>query len=170
MGERELDAVRMLLRHIGADPTDPHFADTPARYLKALAEMTAGAREDPAAILARQFPADGCAVVEAEGVRFSSLCPHHLLPYSGTASIRYRPDGRVVGLSKLARLVGSLACRAVIQEQLTADLADAVHRHLGPLGVEVVVEARHGCVGCRGVRQPGMRVVTRAARGAPAGG
>ena len=165
MGEQELDAVRTLMRWIGADPADPHFVDTPARYLKALAEMTSGPLLDAAVILARQFPAVDCDLVEAEGIRFSSVCPHHLLPYSGTAAIRYRPNERVVGLSKLARLVDALARRPVIQEQLTADLADAVHRRLDPHGVEVVVQARHGCVGCRGVRQPGMTVTTRAARG-----
>jgi GTP cyclohydrolase I len=159
------DAVRALIRHAGGDPDDPGLADTPRRYLAALSEMTGGRHADIGAILSAQYPSDGCDVVEATGIRFTSLCPHHLLPYTGTAAVRYRPAGRVVGLSKLARLVEALARRPVMQEQLAADVADAVMKHLEPHSVEVEVKARHGCVQCRGVRQAGMRVMTMARRG-----
>ncbi len=159
------EAVRAIIRHAGGDPDDLDLLGTPRRYLAALAEMTSGRHADIKDILSAQFEAAGCGVVECEGIRFSSLCPHHVLPYSGTVAIRYRPNGRVVGLSKLPRLVDALAHRLVLQERLAADIADAVMLHLEPHGVEVVVTARHGCVECRGVRQPGMKVSAMANRG-----
>jgi GTP cyclohydrolase I len=159
------EAVRAIIEYAGGDPNDPDLKDTPRRYLDALAEMTGGRHENIAGIMASQFPCKSCGLVEAAGIRFSSLCPHHLLPYTGTVVIRYRPAGRVVGLSKLARLVDTLAHRLILQERLAADIADAVMRHLEPHGVEVVVRARHGCVSCRGVRQAGMRVKATARRG-----
>lgn len=159
------EAVRAIIRHVGGDPNDPGLLDTPRRYLAALAEMTSGRHLDPAEVLASQFPCEGCDVVEATGIRFSSVCPHHLLPVSGTATIRYRPAGRVVGLSKLARLVDVLGRRLVLQEALAGAVADALVTHLAPRGVEVIVKARHGCVECRGVRQAGMRVSAVARRG-----
>lgn len=159
------EAVRAIIRHASGDPDDPDMSDTPRRYLDALAEMTGGRHADIADIMAAQFPAAGCGLVEAAGIRFSSLCPHHLLPYTGTVAIRYQPAGRVVGLSKLARLVDALARRLVLQERLAADIADAIMLHLKPHGIEVVVRARHGCVSCRGVRQSGMRVKATASRG-----
>jgi GTP cyclohydrolase I len=149
-----IDAVRTLLRFAGADPHDPDLLDTPARYLRALAEMTSGRNADIKDILSAQFEAGGCDTVEASGIAFSSLCPHHLLPWFGVVTIRYRPCGRVAGLSKLARLVDALARRLVLQERLAADIADAIVDHLGPHGVS-----------CRGVRQPGMRVAAKAVRG-----
>ncbi len=159
------EGVRAIIRHAGGDPDDPGLRDTPRRYLAAIAEMTSGRHLDLGEILASQFPCAGCDVVEATGIRFSSVCPHHLLPVSGSVTIRYRPGGRVVGLSKLARLVDVLARRLVLQESLAADIADALMEHLAPQGVEVVVRARHGCVECRGVRQAGMRVSAVARRG-----
>lgn len=157
--------MRVLIRHAGGDPEEPDLRDTPRRYLAALAEMTSGRHDDAAAILAAQYAGEGCDIVEATGIRFASVCPHHMLPYGGTVAIRYRPAGRVVGLSKLARLVDTLARRLVLQERLAADIASAIMDHLGPHAVEVVVRARHGCVSCRGARQPGMRVAARAVRG-----
>ncbi len=159
------EAVRTLIRHAGGDPDDPDLRDTPARYLRALAEMTSGRHSDLAEVLAAQYPSGGCDTVEAAGIRFASLCPHHLLPYAGLAVVRYRPAGRVVGLSKVARLIDALARRLVLQEQLAADIAEAIMRHLKPHGVAVEVRARHGCVECRGVRQGGMRVTAKAVRG-----
>jgi GTP cyclohydrolase I len=159
------EAVRAIIRHAGGDPDDPELIETPRRYLDTLAEMTGGRHADIKDILSAQFPCEGCRLVEASGIRFGSVCPHHLLPYSGTATIRYRPAGRVVGLSKLARLVDALARRLVLQEQLAADIADAIMVNLKPHGVEVEVRARHGCVECRGARQAGMRVTATARRG-----
>ncbi len=146
------EAVRAPIRHAGSDPDEPDLLDTPRRYLAALAEMTSGRHADIMDILLAEFPCDGCNIVEATGIRFTGLCPHHLLPYSGVVTIRYRPRGRVVGLSKLARLVDALARRLVLQERLAGDIADAILEHLRPHGVEVEVRARHGCVQCRGVR------------------
>lgn len=160
-----MNAVRTLLRFAGADPDAPGLKDTPRRYLAALAEMTGGRQTDPGELLSAQFEVAGCDTVAAGGIRFSGVCPHHLLPYAGTVAMRYRPAGRVVGLSKMARLVDCLARRPVLQEQLAADIADAVMEYLGPHGVEVVVRARHGCVSCRGVRQAGMSVGVTARRG-----
>lgn len=159
------EAVRTIIRHAGADPGEPDLLDPPRRYLAALAEMTGGRHADIGDILSAQFPCDGCDIVEATGIRFASVCPHHLLPYSGTVAIRYRPCGRVVGLSKLARLVDALARRLVLQERLAPDIADAMMKYLRPHGVEVEVRARHGCVQCRGVRQAEMWVTARAVRG-----
>lgn len=159
------EAVRVIIRHAGGDPDDPDLLDTPRRYLAALEEMTSGRHADLEEVVASRFPCKGCGVVEAAGIRFASLCPHHLLPYSGSVRIRYRPAGEVLGLSKLARLVDALARRLVLQEELAAGIADAMMEHLRPRGVEVVVKARHGCVECRGVRQGCMRVTATASRG-----
>lgn len=162
------DAVVRLLEHVGEDPTRPGLADTPDRVLRSLAEMTSGYHDDPAAILARQFPDDYDEMVVVRGVEFHSLCEHHLLGFAGTATVGYLPaPGKgVVGLSKLARLVDCFARRLQVQERLTTQVADAIEQHLQPSGVGVVVAARHSCMGCRGVRKPGAEMVTSALRGA----
>jgi GTP cyclohydrolase I len=159
------EAVKTLLRGIGIDPDQEELRETPARYLRALREMTAGYRLDPAAILAKTFPAERAGLVTCHGIRFAALCQHHMLPFTGTATITYLPADRIVGLSKLARLVDCFARRLTLQERLTGQVADAMHEYLEPQGVIVRVVARHGCVECRGVRQWGMRVTTEARRG-----
>jgi GTP cyclohydrolase I len=162
------DAVVRLLEAIGEDPTRAGLLDTPARVVKALGELTAGMSEDPATILARTFddvPADEMIVVR--GVEFTSLCEHHVLPFTGLAHVGYIPNGhRVVGLSKLARLVDCFARRLQVQERMTAQIANAIDEHLDAVGVGVVVQARHACMGCRGVRKPGAEMVTSALLGA----
>lgn len=162
------DAVTRLLEHIGEDPTRPGLADTPDRVLRAFTELTAGYRDDPAAILTRVFPDDYDELVILRGVTFTSLCEHHLLAFTGTASVGYipTPGQGVVGLSKLARLVDCFARRLQVQERLTMQVADAIEAHLHPVGVGVVVRAEHSCMGCRGVRKPGAEMVTSALRGA----
>jgi GTP cyclohydrolase I len=128
-------------------------------------ELTVGYESDPTAILATTFPVQGTDLVACRGIHFAALCQHHLLPVSGTVSVSYRPVERVVGLSKIARLVDCLARRLTLQERLTSEIADALDACLKPAGVLVEVEGQHGCVCCRGVRQDQMVVVTRARRG-----
>lgn len=162
------EAVVWLLKHMGEDPTRPGLVDTPGRVLRALSEMTAGYRDDPSAILARVFPDTYDEMVLVRGVTFTSLCEHHLLAFTGTATVGYipTPGNGVVGLSKLARLVECYARRLQVQERLTMEIADAIDLHLQPQGVGVVVAARHLCMGCRGVKQPEAVMVTSALRGA----
>jgi GTP cyclohydrolase I len=158
-------AVKTLLGYLGEDPERNGLADTPGRVVRALAEMTAGYAEDPGEILDTTFD-DSCdQMVLVRGVEFTSLCEHHILPFIGTATVGYIPDGQVVGLSKLARLVECYARRLQVQERMTEQIADAIDKHLGPLGVGVVVRARHLCMGCRGIRKPGAEMVTSALRG-----
>lgn len=161
-------AVATLLGYIGEDPQRPGLADTPARVVRALAELTAGYCDDPAELLARVFPDDHDEMVVVTGIDFTSLCEHHLLTFTGTAVVGYlpAPGAGVVGLSKLARLVDCYARRLQVQERMTSQVADAMVEHLAPLGVGVVVRARHSCMGCRGVRKPGAEMVTSALRGA----
>lgn len=161
------DAVVRLLEHVGENPTRSGLVDTPERVLRALAEMTAGYRDDPAAILSKVFPDSYDEMVVVRGVDFTSLCEHHLLAFTGTATVAYIPqeDRGVVGLSKLARLVECFARRLQVQERLTCQIADALEEHLQPRGVGVVVSARHSCMGCRGVRKPGAVMVTSRLRG-----
>lgn len=157
-------AVARLLEALGEEPTRSDLADTPRRVADALRELTSGKREEPREILSRVFedPFDGLVLVK--GIEFTSLCEHHLLPFRGTASIAYLPAGRIVGLSKLARLVEALAGRLQVQERLTRELADAVEEHLHPRGVAVLVEGEHLCMSARGARTA-ARTVTTAFRG-----
>jgi len=140
--------------------------DTPARVVKAWRDMTRGYGEDPASILSRTFDADGYdQIVCLRGVAFQSLCEHHLLPFTGTVDLAYLPGARVVGLSKLARLVDCFARRFQIQERMTKQIADAVEQHLSARGVLVVVRGTHSCMTCRGVLKPGAEMVTSDVRG-----
>lgn len=161
-------AVVQLLQAIGEDPQRPGLVDTPGRVVRALLELTSGYADNPAAILARVFPDEYDEMVVVRGVAFTSLCEHHLLTFTGTAVVGYLPaPGRgVVGLSKLARLVDAYARRLQVQERMTMQIADAMVEHLQPLGVGVVLRARHSCMGCRGVRKPAAEMVTSALRGA----
>ena len=155
-------AVRILLgRVIYEDPTREGLLDTPARVVKALGQMTEGYGQDPREILGTTFDTDGYdEMVVLRGIDFVSLCEHHMLPFIGTAAVGYVPGERVVGLSKLARLVDCFSRRLQIQERMTKEIADAVMEVLSPQGVGVVVSAHHSCMGCRGVRKPGASMVT----------
>lgn len=161
------DAVIRLLSFVGEDPNRDGLAATPGRVIRSLAELTSGYGEDPAEILAVTF-AEACdEMIVLRGVSFTSLCEHHLLAFTGTATLGYVPGaGRVVGLSKLARLVDCYARRLQIQERLTTQIADALVTHLAPTGAGVVILAEHSCMGCRGVRKPGAEMVTSALHGA----
>jgi GTP cyclohydrolase IA len=152
-------AITTLLRFIGEDPTRDGLADTPARVVKAWREMTAGYDEDPAEILSRTFEETSDEMIMLRGISFYSTCEHHMLPFYGEAQVGYLP-GRVVGISKLARLVNCFARRLQIQERMTRQIADAIETHLDAKGVGVVLRAHHLCMGCRGVKQEETEMIT----------
>jgi len=161
-------AVRELLVALGEDPDRDGLIDTPRRVARAYHELFAGMRDDAGRHLSRQFAheQDGEDVVALRNIRFTSVCEHHLFPFTGTAHVAYLPaPGRVAGLSKLARTVDVFARRPQLQERLTAQIADALVRHLGPRGVAVVVEATHSCLALRGASKPEAQMVTTAFRG-----
>lgn len=159
------DAVRDLLVHVGEDPYREGLLDTPKRVAKALKEMTVGYSQDPAEILSTSFEAPYDQMVILRDIDFVSMCEHHMLPFVGKATVGYIPEGRVVGLSKLARLVQCFAKRLQIQERMTEEIADAISKHLDASGCGVVIEAHHQCMSCRGVKLPNARMVTSALHG-----
>jgi GTP cyclohydrolase I len=159
-------AVREILEAIGEDTARESLRDTPERVARMYAEVLAGTHEDPTDLLRVGFEEGHQEMVILRDVPFYSLCEHHLLPFHGRAHVGYVPDGRVVGLSKLARVVELFAKRLQLQERLTSQIADAVMEHLRPDGVAVVVEAEHLCMTMRGVKKPGSLVITSATRGA----
>ena len=156
------EAVRTLLRWAGDDPEREGLLDTPARYGRAWKEYCAGYEEDPAVHLQRTFEevAGYDEVVLLRDIPFHSHCEHHLAPIVGTASIAYLPTDRVVGISKLARVLHGYAHRLQIQERLTAEIAQCIWDNLRPQGVAVVIKAQHGCMTGRGVRTHGVDMVT----------
>jgi GTP cyclohydrolase I len=160
-------AVRELLFAVGEDPDRPGLQDTPARVARAYAETFAGLWQDPVDILATTFDEDHDELVLVKDIPMYSTCEHHLVPFHGVAHIGYIPgmDGRVTGLSKLARLVEVYARRPQVQERMTSQIADALADVLKPRGVIVVIEAEHLCMAMRGVRKPGSSTVTSAVRG-----
>lgn len=159
--------VRLILEGIGEDPTREGLRETPARVARAFAEVCGGLGQDPAAQMSATFDAQYHDIVCVRDIEFHSLCEHHLLPFFGVAHVAYLPgeDGRVCGLSKLARVVDVAARRPQLQERLTSQIADAIERALNPAGILVVVEAEHLCMTMRGVHKPGARTLTSVARG-----
>ena len=157
------DAVRTLLRWAGEDPSREGLRDTPGRVARAWLEYCDGYEEDPGLHLARTFEEVGGydEIVLLRDIPFQSHCEHHLAPITGVASIAYLPKDRVVGISKLARVLQGYAHRLQVQERLTAEVADCIWEHLQPRGVAVVIEAQHGCMTGRGVRTPGVNMLTR---------
>ena len=163
----DLEVVRRLLTLIGEDPDREGLRETPARFLKALGEYTRGYREKPEDIL-KVFEDGAQSVDEMVIVRdipVYSLCEHHLAPFFGSAHIGYVPEKRILGLSKISRLVEVFSRRLQVQERLTNQIADALDTNLQPLGVAVVIECRHMCMESRGVRHTGTSTVTSALRG-----
>ena len=160
-------AVELLIRWAGDDPRRPGLAETPARVVRAYEEWFSGYAEDPGETLAVTFDEIGGygEAVELRDIAFDSWCEHHMAPIRGHAHVAYVPAGKVVGISKLARTVGTFARRLQIQERLTDQIASAIHDALDPAGVAVVIEAEHGCMSSRGVRACGSRLVTRSMRG-----
>lgn len=155
-------AIRTLIRWSGDDPDREGLIDTPARVARAWKEYCHGYDENPAAHLARQFEEVGGynELVLLKDIPFQSHCEHHMAPISGKAAIAYLPREKVVGISKLARVLHGFARRLQIQERLTAEVAQCIWDNLRPYGVAVVIEAQHGCMTGRGVRTPGVGMVT----------
>jgi GTP cyclohydrolase I len=160
-------AVRELLIAVGEDPDRPGLKDTPARVARSYGEIFAGLWQDPGEVLATTFDEDHDELVLVKDIPMYSTCEHHLVPFHGVAHIGYIPgeDGKVTGLSKLARLVEVYARRPQVQERMTSQIADALNDVLKPRGVLVVIEAEHLCMAMRGIRKPGSRTVTSAVRG-----
>ncbi|MGI6006089.1 MAG: GTP cyclohydrolase I FolE [Ruminococcus sp.] len=159
-------AIRMFLEGIGEDPDREGLLETPDRIARMCEEVYGGLHENAAAHLAKQFTADNNEMVIEKDITFYSMCEHHLLPFYGKAHIAYIPNGKVVGLSKLARTVDVFARRAQIQEKMTSQIADALEESLNPKGVMVMLEAEHTCMTMRGIRKPGSKTVTTVTRGA----
>lgn len=158
-------AVRLLLEGLGEDISREGLLDTPDRIARMYKELYSGADEDPGVHLSRTFHVDDSEMVIEKNITFYSICEHHLLPFYGKVHIAYIPDGKVVGLSKLARTVEVFAKRLQIQEQMTGQIADALMTHLHPQGVLVMAEAEHMCMTMRGIKKPGSQTVTLARRG-----
>jgi GTP cyclohydrolase I len=155
-------AVRTLIRWAGDDPDREGLADTPKRVAKSYRELFAGYDEDPRAYLERTFEEVGGydELVVLSDIRVVSFCEHHMLPVVGRAHVGYLPTKRVVGISKLARVVQGFSRRLQIQEKLTAEIAEAIQEILAPQGVGVVIEAEHSCMTLRGVNTPGANLTT----------
>ena len=164
---RATAAVRELLLAIGEDPDRDGLRDTPARVARSYAEIFRGLRERPEDVLTTTFDIDHDELVLVRDIEVYSTCEHHLVPFHGVAHVGYIPntEGRITGLSKIARLVDVFAKRPQVQERLTTQVADAMMSVLEPRGVIVVVECEHLCMSMRGVRKPGARTVTSAVRG-----
>lgn len=158
-------AITLLLEGIGEDPEREGLRETPQRIAKMYGELFGGMDEDAKEHLSKRFWTGTQEMVLEKDIVFYSMCEHHLLPFYGVAHVAYIPDGSVVGLSKLARTVELYARRPQIQERMTAQIADAVMRCLNPRGVMVMLEAEHMCMMMRGVKKPGSKTVTTAARG-----
>ena len=158
-------AVRLLLEGIGEDAEREGLKDTPNRIARMYEELYGGMDEDAGAHLAKTFSVDSSEMVIEKDITFYSTCEHHLLPFYGKAHIAYIPDGKVVGLSKLARTVEVFARRLQLQEQLTGQIADALMEHMQPKGAMVMIEAEHMCMTMRGIKKPGSPTVTLARRG-----
>ncbi len=158
-------AVREILVAVGEDPDREGLQETPARVARMYAEMFQGLRADPRAHLKKCFTEEYDEVVLVRDISFCSMCEHHLLPFMGKAHIGYMPNGKVLGLSKLARVVDDISRRPQVQERMTEEVANLLLEELDAKGVAVVVEATHSCMTIRGVRKPGSLCVTSAMKG-----
>ena len=163
--ERIARAVREILLAVGEDPDREGLLETPLRVARMYAEMFSGLHDDPRRHLKKFFTEKYDEIVLVRDITFQSMCEHHLLPFMGKAHIAYMPAGRVIGLSKLARVVDVVSRRPQVQERMTEVIADLLVEELGAKGVAVVVEATHTCMTIRGVRKPGSVCVTSAMRG-----
>ena len=165
--ERIERAITEVLAALGEDPERDGLVETPRRVAQMYVELFAGLHEDPARHLTVTFAADHDEMVMVRDIPFASLCEHHMVPFMGRAHVAYIPadDGRITGLSKLARLVDGYAKRLQVQERMTTQIADTIEAVLGPKGVLVVVEAEHLCMSMRGVKKPGTLTITSAVRG-----
>ena len=158
-------AVREILLAVGEDPDRDGLRETPVRVARMYAEMFSGLQQDPRQHTKKFFEEKYDEVVLVRDISFCSMCEHHLLPFMGKAHIGYMPSGRVIGLSKLARVVEVIARRPQVQERMTEEIADLLVAELDARGVAVVIEATHSCMAIRGVRKPGSVCVTSAMKG-----
>ena len=159
------DAVREILTAIGEDPGRDGLRETPSRVARMYAELFDGLKGDPAEHLKAAFAEQYDEMVVLRDIPFNSMCEHHLMPFEGQAHVAYIPDGQVVGISKLARVVDGFAHRPQVQERLTSQIADLLMDKLQAKGVAVVIRATHTCMTCRGIRKAGSVMVTSAVRG-----
>ena len=163
--ERIQNAVREILLAVGEDPDREGLRETPDRIARMYAELFRGLREDPRIHLRKFFTEEYNEIVLIRDISFESVCEHHFLPFMGTAHVAYLPNGKVIGLSKLARVVESISRRPQVQERMTSQLADLIVHELDARGAAVVIEATHTCMTIRGVRKPGSICTTSAVRG-----
>ncbi|MEM8864318.1 MAG: GTP cyclohydrolase I FolE [Planctomycetota bacterium] len=159
------DAVRQILAAVGEDPDREGLLETPRRVAKMYQEMFAGLHSDPGRHLHVTFSETYDELVLVRDISFTSMCEHHLLPFTGKAHVGYLPNGRVTGLSKLARVVDEVARRPQVQERMTQTIADLIQEELDTAAVAVVVQAEHSCMSIRGVKKPGSETLTSALRG-----
>ncbi len=164
--EKIKEGVRLLLEGIGEDPSREGLVETPDRIARMYEEICRGYEDDAAVHLSKTFTVSQEEPVLERDITFYSMCEHHMMPFFGKAHVAYIPDGKVVGISKLARTVEVFAKQLQIQERMTGQIADAIMENLAPKGVMVVVEAEHLCMTMRGVKKPGSQTVTIATRGA----
>ena len=158
-------AVREILSAVGEDLNREGLKDTPARVARMYGELLAGMRDDPNTHISRVFNENYDEIVLLRDIPFYSICEHHLMPFIGSAHVAYLPSGKILGVSKLARIVDCFARRLQTQERLTYQIADCLMSNLKPLGVAVVLEAAHSCMTIRGIKKPGSVMVTSAVRG-----
>lgn len=158
-------AIREILEAIGEDPNREGLQETPARVARMYSELLGGMREQPEVHFKSVFTEKYDEIVLLRDIPFFSICEHHMLPFIGCAHVAYLPSGKVLGVSKMARIVDSFAKRLQVQERLTCEIADLMMKHLKPLGVAVVIEASHSCMTIRGIKKPGSTMVTSALRG-----
>jgi GTP cyclohydrolase IA len=163
--ERIEAAVREILLAVGEDPNREGLQETPGRVARMYAEICAGLHRDPGEVLRKTFTQKYDEMVLVKDIRFASICEHHLLPFFGKAHIAYLPKGKIVGLSKLPRLVDAVSRRPQVQERITEELADLLVKELSPRGAAVILEASHTCMTIRGVRKPDSLCTTSAMRG-----
>ncbi len=160
-----VEAGRLLLEAIGEDPEREGLRETPERIARMYEEVFSGLHRDPSEEIKTIFSEDYDEIVLVKDIPFSSMCEHHLLPFTGRAHTAYIPTGKVLGISKLARAVDAYAKRPQVQERLTNQIADLVENAAAPRGVAVVLEASHTCMTIRGIKKPGSSVITSAMRG-----
>ena len=163
--EKVKEAIKLLLEGIGEDTGREGLLDTPDRIARMYEELCAGMEEDPSKHLSKTFHTDNTEMVLEKDIVFHSLCEHHMLPFYGKVHIAYIPNGKVVGLSKLARCVEVYARRLQIQERMTDQIAQAIMDHLNPKGVMGMVEAEHMCMTMRGISKPGSKTITYSTKG-----
>ena len=158
-------AVKLLLEGIGEDTKREGLMETPDRIARMYEEICGGMDQDVSEILSKTFQTESTEMVLEKDIVFYSMCEHHMLPFFGKVHIAYIPDGKIVGLSKLARCVEVYAKRLQLQERMTGQIAEAVMKHLSPKGVMVLTEAEHMCMTMRGIKKPGSRTITYAVKG-----